>query len=89
MDTRRLAREIQQFVEKLFGLVFVESRNAVGMSAHSIWPRDVGTTWAEKMEALADTGIYELSVCQPSLPRMISMAGSPERVSMPLSEAWL
>lgn len=57
MDTRRLAGEIEQFAEKPFGLVFAESRNAVGLSAHSVWPPDVGTTWAEKLEALADTGI--------------------------------
>src|SRR4029077_9334854 len=39
------------------------------MSAHSVSPAAEGTTWAESTEALAASGMYELSVCQPSLPR--------------------
>src|SRR5256885_1114785 len=39
------------------------------MSAHSVSPAADGTTWAESTEALAASGMYELSVCQPSLPR--------------------
>src|ERR1044072_2353786 len=39
------------------------------MSAHSVSPAADGTTWAESTDALAARGMYELSVCQPSLPR--------------------
>ena len=39
------------------------------MSAHSVSPPAEGTTCAERIEALAASGMYELSVCQPSLPR--------------------
>src|SRR5215831_11816237 len=39
------------------------------MSAHSVSPPVEGTTWAERIDALAASGMYELSVCQPSLPR--------------------
>src|SRR2546425_4106426 len=39
------------------------------MSAHSVSPAADGTTWAESSDALAASGMYELSVCQPSLPR--------------------
>src|SRR4029453_13859861 len=39
------------------------------MSAHSVSPSAEGTTCAESTEALAASGMYELSVCQPSLPR--------------------
>ena len=39
------------------------------MSAHSVSPSADGTTWAESTDAFAASGMYELSVCQPSLPR--------------------
>src|SRR5258705_4598737 len=39
------------------------------MSAHSVSPAADGTIWAESTDALAASGMYELSVCQPSLPR--------------------
>ena len=39
------------------------------MSAHSVSPPADGTTWAESSDAFAASEMYELSVCQPSLPR--------------------
>ncbi len=58
------------------------------MSAHSVSPSALGTTSAVSIDALADRGMYELSVCQPSLPRtmcMISPSGgriSPSGVTL-------
>jgi hypothetical protein len=43
------------------------------MSAHSVSPPCVGTTCADSTDAFADNRMYELSVCQPSLPIMICM----------------
>src|SRR5262245_11235027 len=39
------------------------------MSAHSVSPPAGGTTCADSTDAFAASGMYELSVCQPSLPR--------------------
>ena len=44
---------------------------AARMSAHSVSPPDCGTTCADNIDAFADSGMYELSVCQPSFPRNI------------------
>ena len=58
------------------------------MSAHSVSPPALGTTSAVSIDALAARGMYELSVCQPSLPRtmcMISPSGgriSPSGVTL-------
>ena len=45
--------------------------HAARMSAHSVSPPFAGTTCAVSMEACAETGRYELSVCHSKFPASV------------------
>ena len=53
------------------------------MSAHSVSPPSAGTTSADSIDAFADTGMYELSVCHPWLPRITCMIGLSGAITRP------